>query len=99
MKLSHTAPAGLLLLTLAGKLEGKLLLFHGDMDENVHPASTLQFVGALIKANKDFDMFIAPNAGHGVGGDYFTRKRWDYFVKHLLDKDPPKGFNIADHRK
>ncbi|MHC4745662.1 MAG: alpha/beta hydrolase family protein, partial [Planctomycetota bacterium] len=85
--------------TLAHKLEGKLLLLHGDMDENVHPASTLQFVDALIKANKDFDMFIAPNAGHGVGGDYFTRKRWDYFVKHLLGKEPPEGFNIADHRK
>ncbi|MBL7152583.1 MAG: DPP IV N-terminal domain-containing protein [Phycisphaerae bacterium] len=85
--------------TLAHKLEGKLLLLHGDMDENVHPASTLQFVDALIKANKDFDMFIAPNAGHGVGGDYFTRKRWDYFVKHLLEKDPPKGFNIKEYRK
>ena len=86
-------------ITLAHKLEGKLLLLHGDMDSNVHPASTLQFVDALIKANKDFDMIIAPNAGHGVGGSYFTRKRWDYFVKHLLDKEPPKGFNIDKYRK
>ena len=80
--------------TLAHKLEGKLLLLHGDMDNNVHPASTLQFVDALIKANKDFDMMIAPNGGHGVGGSYFTRKRWDYFVRHLLDIEPPKGFKI-----
>ena len=80
--------------TMADKLEGKLLLLHGDMDNNVHPASTMQFVDALIKANKDFDMIIAPNAGHGVGGTYFTRKRWDYFVKHLLGVEPPKGFKI-----
>ena len=80
--------------TMAHKLEGKLLLLHGDMDDNVHPASTMQFVDALIKANKDFDMIIAPNAGHGVGGAYFTRKRWDYFVKHLLGVEPPKGFKI-----
>ena len=84
--------------TLAHKLEGKLLLLHGDMDENVHPASTMQFVSALIKANKDFDMFIAPNSGHGVGGSYFTRKRWDYFVKHLLEKAPPKGFDIDKYK-
>ncbi len=81
--------------TLAPKLEGKLFLMHGELDDNVHPASTLQLVDALIKANKDFDLLIMPGENHGAGGNrYFIRRRWDFFVKHLLGIEPPKGFNL-----
>ncbi len=79
-------------ITNAGKLEGKLLLVHGAMDDNVNPASTIRLVDALIKNNKDFDLIIIPPNRHGFRGvysDYFTRKRWDYFVKHLHGVDPP----------
>lgn len=79
-------------ITNAGKLEGKLLLVHGAMDDNVNPASTIRLVDALIKNNKDFDLIIIPPSRHGFGdeyNDYFTRKRWDYFVEHLLGVDPP----------
>ena len=83
-------------LTLAGNLEGKLLLVHGDMDNNVHPSCTMRFVDALIKANKDFDLLILPNSSHGMGNHrYFTRRRWDYFVEHLLGVEPPDGYEIA----
>jgi dipeptidyl-peptidase-4 len=76
--------------TLADRLQGKLLLVHGDVDENVPVSATLQFVNALIAANKDFDMLILPNRPHGFGRDpYFTRKRWDYFVGNLLGVEPP----------
>jgi len=78
---------------LAGNLKGKLLLIHGDLDSNVHPANTLRVVDALIKANKDFDMIIYPDAGHGFA-DYATRKRWDYFVTHLLGATPPAGYQM-----
>ena len=82
-------------LTLAKNLQGKLLLVHGEMDRNVNPASTLRLAAELIKANKDFDLLILPNAGHGaIFHPYFTRKTWDYFVKHLLGKEPPKGYKI-----
>jgi dipeptidyl aminopeptidase/acylaminoacyl peptidase len=81
--------------TLAGNLKGKLLLMHGDMDTNVHPANTLRVVDALIKANKDFDMIIFPDAGHGLP-DYSIRKQWDYFVKHLLGVDPPADYRMMD---
>jgi dipeptidyl aminopeptidase/acylaminoacyl peptidase len=78
-------------LTLAKNLKGKLLLVHGDMDNNVNPASTLRLAGELIKANKDFDLIIIPNRTHNLRMDpYFTRKRWDYFVEHLLGVDPPE---------
>lgn len=82
--------------TSAANLQGKLLLIHGDMDENVHVASTLVLVDALIKANKDFDLLIMPNRPHACGNDpYFIRRRWDYFVTHLLGATPPQGYRIT----
>lgn len=82
---------------LAANLKGKLLLVHGDMDDNVHPALTLQLADALIKANKDFDFLLLPNANHAFAGSetYFARKRWDYFVRHLLGADPPEAYQIS----
>ncbi len=74
---------------LVDRLEGKLLLAHGLMDTNVHPSNTLLVVDALIKAEKDFDLVVFPNAGHGFGNSrYFMKKRWDYFVKHLAGLEP-----------
>ena len=75
---------------VAHNLKGKLLLAHGSMDANVPFYSTLLVVDALIKANKDFDLIILPNRGHGFGSEpYMVRRRWDYFVRHLLGADPP----------
>ncbi|MFC1725057.1 DPP IV N-terminal domain-containing protein [candidate division KSB1 bacterium] len=84
-------------LTIAKNLQGKLLLAHGDMDNNVNTACTMRLAGELIKANKDFDLLIVPNATHGLSRDrYFIRKRWDYFVKHLLNVEPPKEYDIRE---
>ncbi|HSA57165.1 MAG TPA: DPP IV N-terminal domain-containing protein [Gemmatimonadaceae bacterium] len=86
--------------TLAPRLRGKLLLMHGELDENVHPASTLQVVDALIKADRDFDMVIFPGRSHGLGPDpHFVRRRWDYFVRHLLGVEPPAGFTLLADRQ
>ena len=75
---------------VAHQLKGKLLLAHGSMDSNVPYYSTLLVVDALIKANKDFDLIIFPNRGHGFGNEpYMIRRRWDYFVRHLLGVEPP----------
>ena len=73
----------------AGRLKGKLLLVVGELDTNVDPSSTLQVVNALIKANKTFDLLVIPGAGHGSGGAYGDRKRYDFFVQHLLGVTPP----------
>ena len=70
--------------TYAANLRGKLYLMHGDMDDNVHPAMTVQVIDELIKANKAFDMIWAPNRNHGLNEPYFIRRRWDYFVTHLM---------------
>lgn len=80
---------------MAGNLKGKLLLACGDMDDNVHPALTLKVVDALIKAGKDFDLLVLPNRNHAYNADpYFVRRRWDYFVRHLLGQEPPAGYII-----
>lgn len=75
--------------TNAHKLQGKLMLILGEVDDNVDPASTMQLVNALIKANKDFDFLMVPNMGHSTGGDYGERKRRDFFVRHLYHTEPP----------
>ena len=68
--------------TLAPKLKGKLLLMVGEMDKNVDPASTMQVVNALIKADKDFEMLVMPGQGHGVAGTPYGRRRLqDFFVR------------------
>jgi dipeptidyl-peptidase-4 len=79
----------------AKNLKGKLLLAHGTMDSNVPPYNTLLVVNELIKANKDFDLILFPNRSHGFGNEpYMVRRRWDYFVRHLLGAEPPEGYEL-----
>ncbi|HXH05275.1 MAG TPA: DPP IV N-terminal domain-containing protein [Vicinamibacterales bacterium] len=73
----------------AWRLQGRLLLVVGELDTNVDPASTFQVVNQLIKHDKVFDLLVIPGGGHGHGGAYGERKRWDFFVQHLLGQTPP----------
>jgi len=83
--------------TLAPGLQGKLLLIVGEMDTNVDPASTMQVVNALIKADKDFDLLVVPGSNHGAAErPYASRRRADYFVRHLLGVEP-RG-SVEPHR-
>ena len=85
--------------TMANRLQGRLLLEHGDIDDNVHPAETMRFVDALMSANKNFDMLLVPNMYHGESGPhaaYLVRRRWDYFVQFLLGVTPPKDFALTE---
>jgi len=75
--------------THAHKLQGKLLLILGELDDNVDPASTMQVINELVKAKKNFDFLFVPGMGHSMGGDYGEKKRRDFFVKHLLGVEPP----------
>jgi dipeptidyl aminopeptidase/acylaminoacyl peptidase len=85
---------------IADRLQGKLLLVHGEMDDNVHPQQTLLLVDRLIKANKDFDLLIVPGAEHlFIGYDHYVRRRkWDFLVRHLLGVEPPAGYRLAETR-
>lgn len=88
--------------TLAHHFRGKLLLVTGDLDDNVNPGATMQLVDALVAANRDFDLLVLPNRNHDFAATwgtwqedpYFTRRRWDYFVEHLLDEPPPRRYRV-----
>ncbi len=81
--------------TMAKNLQGHLMVMHGDMDDNVHPANTVQLIDELEKANKTFDLVWAPNRNHGLNEPYFIRRRWDYFVTWLMGATPPENYLIV----
>ncbi|MCA9193921.1 MAG: prolyl oligopeptidase family serine peptidase [Planctomycetales bacterium] len=69
----------------ASRLEGKLLLIVGEIDQNVDPASTMQVVDALIRANKDFELLVMPSTGHGAAEtQYGSHRRLEFLKRHLL---------------
>ena len=75
-------------------MQGRVLLVAAELDTNVDPSSTYQVANALIKANKTFDMLMIPGGSHGAGRsaehpEYGERKRFDFFVQHLLGQQPP----------
>jgi len=78
----------------AHRLQGKLFLIVGELDENVDPSSTFQLADRLIDAGKFFDMLVVPNANHGVPGNYCKLKLLDFFVRNILWQTPP-NWNAA----
>lgn len=80
----------------AHRLTGKLLMIHGDMDDNVHVAQTLSLANVLIADGKDFDQLIVPGAGHFMlqSDPYVMRRLWGFLVRHLLDVEPPVTFKL-----
>ncbi|MGZ5285907.1 MAG: DPP IV N-terminal domain-containing protein [Flavisolibacter sp.] len=82
---------------LAKNLKGHLMLVHGDIDNNVHPAHTIRMVNALIRANKRFELVMLPGQRHGFGDmtEYFFWKMADYFSEHLLG-DHERPVNIVE---
>ena len=78
-------------ITMASRLKGKLLIVHGGMDENVNPSATFKLAERLIQHDKYFDLLILPSQHHGYQGafrNYFTKRKWNYFVEHLLGQHP-----------
>jgi dipeptidyl aminopeptidase/acylaminoacyl peptidase len=82
---------------LAKNITGKLFLLHGDMDSNVFPSHTYQLIDALIQANRDFELLIVPNAGHGtlLLSPYAMRRSWDFLVRNLRNATPPHEYDLA----
>lgn len=67
----------------AHRLNGKLLLINGELDDNVDPTSTLQVVDALVKANKHFEQLYLPGYGHNLGDKYVTGRVYEFFWRTL----------------
>ena len=81
---------------LAANLQGRLLLITGEIDNNVHPASTMRLADALIRNNKRFDMMVIPRADHGLGNRYYLNLIRYYFVEHL-GGEPQDHIDIVKH--
>lgn len=86
---------------VAKNLKGKLLLVHGEIDNNVHPANTMRVVNALIKANKRFDMMLLPTQRHGFGDmtEYFFWMMADYFTRHLMGDTTERPVDMEEMNK
>lgn len=67
----------------AYRLKGDLLLINGELDDNVDPVSTLQVVGALVKAKKNFEQLYLPGHNHNLGGEYIDTRILDFFNRKL----------------
>jgi dipeptidyl-peptidase 4 len=68
----------------AKDLKGKLLLVHGSTDDNVHMQNSMDFVTALVKANKQFDYFIYPNKNHSIRGGTTRLHLYTMMTNHLV---------------
>jgi dipeptidyl-peptidase 4 len=80
---------------LAHRMEGRLLLMYGTLDDRVHPNANLLLIDELIRHNKDFDLVVLPNRNHGFSNEpYVIRRTWDYFVTHLMGEEPPSRYEI-----
>ena len=66
----------------AYRLEGKLLIINGEMDDNVDPSSSLQVVSELVKHNKDFQQYFLPGHTHNLGGDWITKQVYEFFWRN-----------------
>ena len=76
------------------RLQGKLMLQHGLLDEACPAAATIRLVEALQNANKDFDLVLTPNLGHVISS-YQTRRSWDFLVRHLKGVGPPREYKLT----
>ncbi|WP_330301314.1 S9 family peptidase [Streptomyces sp. NBC_00503] len=76
---------------LADRLAGKLLLVHGEMDDQVHPDHTLRLADRLVAAGKDFELLIVPGAEHTFIDclTYVRKRAWDFLVRELMGTQPP----------
>ncbi|MFJ1561525.1 S9 family peptidase [Streptomyces mirabilis] len=81
----------------ADRLQGKLLLVHGGLDDSFSPHLTMRLVEQLIVADKDFELLVVPGSDHAFVGyhHYLDRRRWDFLVRHLMGAEPPVGYRLA----
>ena len=85
-------------ITYADRLQGNLMIGHGEFDDNVDPSSTFQFVDALTKAGKEFELVVFTGERHTEGGVFGERKRRDFFLKHLQNKQTPNWNKISSNK-
>jgi alpha/beta superfamily hydrolase len=82
---------------VAHRLSGKLLVVYGELDEHVHPVHAIRFADALMRAGKEFELMVMPDANHFYyGRTYFLRRLFGFLTRHLLGYDPPPEPTFVD---
>ncbi|MBM3989773.1 MAG: S9 family peptidase [Planctomycetes bacterium] len=71
---------------LAANLKGRLMLFYGTADNNVHPNNTMQLVAALQRAGRSFDLQVGPDVGHAAMN---PERMMEFFIEHLVLRRTP----------
>jgi dipeptidyl-peptidase-4 len=72
-------------INFVNKLKGKYLLIHGSADDNVHYQNTMEMINALVKADKQFDLFIYPNKNHGIYGGNTRNHLFTMMLNYTLE--------------
>ncbi len=67
------------------KLKGKYLLIHGSADDNVHYQNTMEMINAMVKANKQFDLFVYPDKNHSISGGNTRLHLYTKMTNFILD--------------
>lgn len=74
-------------LKATSNLNGKILIMHGTMDDNVHPQNTVMLIDELIKSGKDYSLQLYPGAAHGPRGDWtiwsLQKAKWEFLKSNL----------------
>lgn len=82
-------------MTYAKDLKGRLMLYFGSADNNVHPANTFRLAQALTNAGKRYDMMVGPDQGHSAMN---YEQEWEYFIRNLIlaaDPNPLKSLTTG----
>lgn len=73
-------------INFAKDLQGKYFLIHGAADDNVHYQNSMEMISALVKANKQFDLFIYPNKNHGIYGGNTRNHLFNMIHDYILEE-------------
>jgi dipeptidyl-peptidase-4 len=80
-------------MTHAANLKGRLLIYYGTADNNVHPSNALQLIRALQQAGKSFEVQVGPDAGHS---NVNAQRMMEFFIENLVLRAPaPVGTGTA----
>jgi len=77
-------------MTYADKLKGRLMLYYGTADNNVHPSNSMQLIAALQSKGKSFDVQVGPDRGHTALG---SERMMEFFIEHLVINTPTRATN------
>jgi dipeptidyl-peptidase-4 len=72
-------------MNFADKLKGRLMIYYGTADNNVHPNNSMQLIQALQRAGKSFEVQVGPDQGHSA---LRSERMMEFFIENLVINNP-----------